>query len=183
MYDPNMARRAALAAGIALVAWGCGPSEPAPASAARPRNELAVMNVVVVDSLDADPAVNKLQGGGSQGGTGYFRTITAAKIDECTEQVRRGFLAWMQTKKLVALQSIDFPGDVLICASNETLEGVFELKYVIDRPKHYAEASVWYYRKDDTRVEPSEMGSFITPEDIETLHRNIENAIKCTRSP
>lgn len=136
-------------------------------------------SVEAVTDIDAPKDPDDPGTGGGIDGSNYFSRKLAAKLNDCTAQIRSTSDAWTRANQLHVIKADQQPGNLLIHATGPDLEGFFEITYRVKLDQQRARFTVFFYRLDGTQVEPAAIHTLLKTYKIDDFQDNMTRALLC----
>lgn len=136
-------------------------------------------SVGAVSSLDAPPDANDPGIGGGFDHISYFRNRLIPKLADCTAEIEAVYQGWAEGHNfLIPVREI-LPGDLLIHATKEGLNGFFELIYRVDAERERARVTVLFVSPDGRLHDPLSIKEMLMTWEIDTLQDDLDAALAC----
>ncbi len=142
-------------------------------------NKTALTSIGGTATLDTgvDPDDPGIGGGFDQ--EAFFQNRYIPNLSICTEQIERIFLSWTEAKNLFLPRREASEDQILIHATSDTLDGIFELSYKIDAERMRARVTVFYLLKNGAALNPILIKPLLETWEIADLQDELDDALKC----
>ena len=142
-------------------------------------NRTALTSIGGTSTLEVgnDPDDPGIGGGFDQ--EAFFQNRYIPNLASCTEQIERIFLTWTEANEFLLPRREASEDEVLIHATSDTLDGIFELSYKIDAEQMRARVTVFYFLKNGTALNPVLVKPILETWDIANLQDELDGALKC----
>lgn len=167
----KLIKKIAVLAGIAGSTFSGASAEEA--------NKTALTSIGGTATLDAGLDQNDPGIGGGFDQEAFFQNRYIPDLSICTEQIERVFLSWTDANNLLLPRREASEDQVLIHATSDTLDGIFELSYKIDAERMRARVTVFYLLKNGTALNPVLIKPLLDTWEIVDLQDELDDALKC----
>jgi hypothetical protein len=172
---PGLRRSIAVTLAVSLLALT---AHAAPRQKQHPQ-KTPLTSVEAVTDLDAPRDADDPGTGGGIDGADYFSRKLAAKLNDCTAQIRSATDTWARANQLHVIKADQQPGNLLIHATRADLEGFFEITYRVKLDQQRARFTVFFYKLDGTQVEPAAIHTLLKTYKIDGFQDNLTRALLC----
>ena len=145
----------------------------------KPPQKTPLTSVEAVTDIDAPKDPDDPGTGGGIDGSNYFSRKLAAKLNDCTTQIRSTSDTWVRTNQLHVLKADQTPGNLLIHVTGDNLQGFFEITYRVKLDQQRARFTVFFYKLDGTQVEPAAIHSLLTTYKIDDFQDKLTQSLLC----
>ena len=144
-----------------------------------PWNKTALTSVAGITNLDAPRDLDDPGIGGGVDSTTYFRTRLLPKLADCTDRIEAEIMNWTKLHSMAIPKREQVPGNLLVHATNETLRGLFEFIYRVDRKREKARVTLYFYSADGARHELTGIKGMLQSYEIAALQDKLDAALRC----
>lgn len=170
-------RRPRAALLLAILTFSISMSDALPPK--QPTKKTPLTSVEAVTDIDAPKDPDDPGTGGGMDASNYFSRKLAAKLSDCTSQIRTVSERWVHDQKLHVISVANKPGDLTIDASQPDLQGFFEVVYRVKLPDERARVTVFFYTADGTPQDPAMIDKLLKTYKIDGFQDNLTHALFC----
>jgi hypothetical protein len=145
----------------------------------QPVKRTPLTSVEAVTDIDAPKDPDDPGTGGGMDASNYFSRKLAAKLNDCTAQIRSTTDAWVRASQLHVVKVEDQPGDLMIHATRSDLEGFFEIIYRVKLQQERARVTVFFYAPDGAQLEPATIDRLLKDYKIDEFQDKLTHALLC----